>query len=264
MIWSRIIWVCGLVQLFAGYTGLLSGCQDRLQFTDWSAHIKICWDFLRSGRGEQVRAGCSHTGFHNYMNNIIYHGCRLKESSSSNQWKRRSRTATGVVQAVLCHSPHRLFDSALEAEASCMDSLYSIFKGSLYAKANSFCIFGHWHHQSCPSYCSTTTLLTPSHCYKTHLYWRNEFPPETQHKAFTTLTGEAEVAIFQIIRCISKCTYSLSVFVKPILKLGFEMAENYMLGLSLRGCWGRGGQSTVWNRKKEKGRVLFLKHWLLL
>lgn len=225
---------------------------------------KICWDFLRSGRRSVFRAGCSHTDFYKYMNKIIYHWCRLKEPPSSNKWKRRSRTAPSAVQAVLCHSPHRLFDSALKAEASCRDSLHSIFKVVYTPKQILFESCGHWHCQSCPFYCSTTTLLTPSHCYKTCLCWRNSFPAETQHKASTTLTEEAEVAIFQIIRCISKCTYSLSVFVKPILKLGFEMAENCMLGLSLRGWRGREGLSTVCSRNKEKGRVLFFKHLLLL
>lgn len=94
--------------------------------------------FSEVRRGEVFRAGCSHTGFYKYMNNIMYHSCRLEESPSSNQWKRRSRTAPSVVQAVHCHSTHRLFDSALEVEASSMDSVYSIFKGSLYAKENSF------------------------------------------------------------------------------------------------------------------------------
>lgn len=264
LIWSKTIWVCGLVHFFAGYMGLLNGSLGKSQFTDSSAHTKICWDFLRSGRRSVFRAGCSHTDFYKYMNKIIYHWCRLKEPPFSNKWKRRSRIAPSAVQAVLCHSPHRLFDSALKAEVFCRDSLHSIFKVVYTPKQILFESCGHWHCQSCPFYCSTTTLLTPSHCYKTRLCWRNSFPAETQHKASTTLTEEAEVAIFQIIRCISKCTYSLSVFVKPILKLGFEMAENCMLGLSLRGWRGREGLSTVCSRNKEKGRVLFFKHLLLL
>lgn len=105
LIWSKIIRVCGLVHLFSGYTGLLNGCQGKLQFTDSSAHIKICWDFLRSGRGEVFRAGCSHTGFYKYVNNIIYHWCRLKEPSSSNQRKRRSRTASSVVRLFFATLP---------------------------------------------------------------------------------------------------------------------------------------------------------------
>lgn len=263
LVWNKTIRVCGLVHLFAGYNGLLSGSQDKLQFTGLSAHIKICWDFLRSGRGEVFRAACSHTGFYTYMNNIIYNCCRLKESPSSNQWKRRSRTAPSVVQAVFCQSPYRLLESALEAEASCMESLYSIFKGSLYTKANSFWLLWSLTLPKLP------LLLLHHHTPHSKPLPQNTFvlkkPVSSWNKTpSTTLTGEAEAAIFQIIRCISKCTYSLSMFVKPILKLGFEMAENCMLGLSLRGWRGREGQNTVWSRNKEKGRVLFFKYWMLL
>lgn len=136
-------------------------------------------------------------------------------------------------------SPQRLLGVAVEAITSCMDSVYSISKSSLPAKASS------WVLQS--SILSSLSVLL-LHRLTLHskpllqnvFLLRRAISSRNITQSFPYTYFKCKHLFFRSSGISVNVPTQCKSVVKPVLKLGFETAENCTLDLSLRGVVGEG------------------------